>query len=56
LESITRFNQPNFRPEPEYVREMQGYGILPENQRSTDPIDVYETDRRYWQSLWYRPR
>ena len=52
LESITRFNMPRFRPEPEYVREMQRYGILPPDHRVDDPIDVYDTDRRYWQSLW----
>jgi hypothetical protein len=56
LESISRFNLPNFRPEPEYVREMQRYGILPEIQLPTDVVNVYETDLRYWQSLWYRPR
>ncbi|MBI4623574.1 MAG: hypothetical protein HY736_10200 [Verrucomicrobia bacterium] len=47
LESITRFTMPNFRPEPEYVREMKRYGILPENHRDGGPIDVYDTDRRY---------
>ena len=52
LESITRFNRPGFRPEPEYLREMKRYGILPENHRDEDRIDVYETDRRYWESLW----
>jgi hypothetical protein len=52
LDSITRFSQSNFRPEPEYIREMKRYGILPETHQVGDPIDVYETDRRYWQSLW----
>jgi hypothetical protein len=52
LESITRFTMPHFRPEPEYIREMQRYGILPASHQATDPIDVYETDRRYWQSFW----
>lgn len=55
LERITRFNMPRFRPEPEYLREMKRYGILPETQRLEDPIDVYDTDRRYWESLWPRP-
>jgi hypothetical protein len=54
LDAITRFNQPNFRPEPEYLREMRRYGILPEHQSATAPVNVYEIDRRYWQSLWYR--
>ncbi len=55
LESITRFTMPNFRPEPEYVREMRSYGILAENHRDGERIDVYETDRRYWESFWHRP-
>jgi hypothetical protein len=55
LESITRFNMPNFRPEPEYLREMKRYGILPETYRDRDPIDAYELDRRYWSSFWHRP-
>jgi hypothetical protein len=54
LESITRFNMPHFRPEPEYVREMKRYGILPPSHQSQDPIDVYDTDRRYWRSLWHQ--
>jgi len=55
LEKITRYDMPNFRPAPEYIREMQRFGILPADYRPGDPIDVYETDNKYWQSLWYRP-
>lgn len=55
LAAITRFTLPNFRPEPEYIREMQRYGVLPAGRGEADPIDVYATDRRYWESLWPRP-
>jgi hypothetical protein len=55
LEKITRFSMPGFRPAPEYVREMQRYGIIPAEYQPSDPIDVYETDRKYWQSMWHRP-
>ena len=55
LETITRFNMPQYRPEPEYIREMKRYGILPQSHQANDPIDVYDTDRRYWQSLWPQP-
>jgi hypothetical protein len=55
LESIRRFSMPGFRPEPEYVREMQRYGILPLDLPPNDSIDVYETDRGYWQSFWHKP-
>jgi hypothetical protein len=54
LEAITRFTMPEFRPEPEYVREMKRYGILAEDHPDGGRLDVYETDRRYWESLWHR--
>jgi hypothetical protein len=54
LESITRFNMPLFRPEPEYIREMKNYGVLDAAYREGDPIDVYEVDRKYWESFWWR--
>ncbi|MBI5388492.1 MAG: PD40 domain-containing protein [Verrucomicrobia bacterium] len=55
LDSMTRFNMAGFRPEPEYVREMKRCGILSPTWQAGDPIDVYETDRQYWQSLWHQP-
>ena len=55
LESITRFTMRDFRPGPEYLREMKRYGILPEHHRGGGPINVYDTDRRYWESFWHRP-
>ena len=55
LEHIKRFDMPGFRPTPSYVREMKRYGILPKNLAPDAIIDVYATDRAYWQSLWYQP-
>jgi hypothetical protein len=55
LETIGRFNMPGFRPTPEYIREMQRFGILTADYRPGDPIDVYDTDRRYWQAMWHQP-
>jgi len=54
LESIKRFDMPGFRPPEPYIREMKKYGILPTDLPADAPIDVYETDQRYWRSLWYR--
>jgi len=34
---------------------MKRYGVLPRDLPADAPIDVYATDRRYWQSLWHRP-
>ena len=54
LDSIKRFDMPDFQPRPQYVREMKRYGILPADLPLDAPVDVYETDRRYWESLWYK--
>lgn len=54
LETIGRFDMPGFRPRAEYVREMQRYGVLRADHPLDAPLDVYATDRAYWQSLWYQ--
>jgi hypothetical protein len=54
LDAIKRFDMPGFHLRREYVDEMRRYGILPADLRPDAPIDVYATDRAYWQSLWYR--
>jgi hypothetical protein len=55
LDELTRFDQPGFRPRPEYFREMKRFGILPDSfDPAKDPFDPYATDRKYWESLWYR--
>jgi len=55
LEQIKRFDMPGFKPRPEWIREMKRYGILPENLKPDDTIDVYEIEKRYWRSLWHKP-
>jgi hypothetical protein len=55
LETITRFDMPNFKPRAAYLREMKRYGILPAEFPADAPLDPYQTDRRYWQSLWHQP-
>ncbi len=52
LEEIKRFDMPGFRPNVHYVREMQRFGILPEDHDPAAPLDVYATDQAYWRSLW----
>ncbi len=53
LEQVTRFDMPGFRPRVDWVREMKRFGILDAAVTASDPIDVYATERKYWQSLWY---
>jgi hypothetical protein len=56
LDEIKRFDMPGFRPRPEYVREMKRFGVLPTSFDDTkDPLNAYEADQRYWESLWFRP-
>jgi len=56
VDKITRFDKPGFRPRPEYIREMKRYGLLDKAfDLSKDTIDVYKMDRKYWDSLNYRP-
>ena len=49
-----RFDMPGFRPNKYYIREMKRFDILPKNLGPNDPIDVYQTDEKYWQSFWYK--
>ncbi|MHC4249736.1 MAG: LamG-like jellyroll fold domain-containing protein [Planctomycetota bacterium] len=54
LEEIKRFDMAGFRPNEHYVREMKRYGVLPRScDLAVDAIDVYATDRKYWESMWY---
>ena len=55
LDTIKRFDMPGFRPRPSYLREMKRYGILAMDLREDAVIDIYATERAYWESLWYRP-
>ncbi len=55
LDEIKRFDMPDFRPRPQYVREMIDYGVLPTGTTVDSVTDPYAVDRRYWQSLWHQP-
>jgi hypothetical protein len=57
LDEIKRFDMPGFRPRLEYLREMKRFGVLPASfDPAADAADPYDLDRRYWESLQYRPR
>jgi len=44
-----------WRPNPQYVREMKRFGILPETfDLAKDSLDPFATDQAYWRSLWPR--
>ena len=56
LQENKRWDMPGFKPHPFYIREMKRYGILPESfGAARDDIDVFDIDRRYWESAWHYP-
>ena len=55
LDQIKRFDMPDFRPRKDWVREMKRYGILSADFDPGARVDVYSVEKKYWQSLWYRP-
>ena len=53
LDADPRFDMPKFCPNPEYLREMKRYGVLPPDADPRKcPVDPYATDRRYWSLDW----
>ncbi len=55
LDEIKRFDMPGFIPRADYIREMRRYGLIDKTYKPGDPIDCYALDRKYWESMWYRP-
>jgi hypothetical protein len=53
LDASGRYGSPGFKPNPQYIREMKRYGILPASfDPARDAIDVFKTDQAYWRSFW----
>jgi len=56
LNEVGRFDMPGFKPRPEWIGEMQRFGLLPmELDPDHDPIDVYSVEQAYWKSLHHHP-
>jgi hydrazine synthase alpha subunit-like protein len=55
MDQVGRFGTPQFKPNRQYVREMKKFGILAAQfDVSRDPIDVFETDQKYFELFWCR--
>jgi hypothetical protein len=54
LQKVRRFDMPGFVPPDAYVREMKRYGVLSADFVADAELDIYATDRAYWQSLWHK--
>ncbi len=50
-----QFFMEGFVPNDHWIREMKRYGVLDSDYDTSQPIDVYQVERRYWRSLWYTP-
>jgi hypothetical protein len=52
-DTVPRYGTPDYRPNPQYVREMRRFGILPPDaEPGSLLLDHFEIDRRYWEALW----
>jgi len=57
LDSVPRYATPGFQPNPQYVRELKRFGILPASfDPSKERLNFFETDQAYWRSFWHQPR
>ena len=52
LDEIKRFDMPGFYPRQEWVREMKRYGVLPDTFEMGSPLNIYDTERKYWELFW----
>jgi hypothetical protein len=56
MDAVARFGTAEFKPNRQYVREMKRFGVLKADfDPEREPIDIFETDQRYWELFWYRP-
>ncbi|MDR1498650.1 MAG: hypothetical protein LBS59_09690 [Puniceicoccales bacterium] len=55
LDSVKRFDMHGFLPRPQYIRELKKYGIVPPDQKRNAPVNTYDLEQRYWESLWHKP-
>ena len=47
------WGMPGWKPNPQYVREMKRFGVLPESfDLAKDAFDPFAIDQAYWRSLW----
>ena len=55
MDEIPRYSTPAWKPNWQYVREMKRFGILPDSfDLAVQKLDAFETDQRYWASLWWQ--
>jgi hypothetical protein len=50
-----RFDMPGFRPNTDYIREMQKYGFVKKDLAPDELFDYYQAEREYFDSFFYDP-
>jgi cytochrome c553 len=55
LLSGKRFDMPGFRPNNDYIREMQKYGFVKKDLGPDELFDYYQAERAYFDSFFYDP-
>jgi hypothetical protein len=56
LEQDKRFDMSGFRPNKDYIREMQKYGLIKKNLQDDETFDYYKIEREYFDSWYYDPK
>ena len=56
MQTEKRFDMPGFRPNRYYIRQMQLFGVLPEDLGKDAAVDPYAVDRAYWEGFEYGGR
>jgi len=51
-----RFDMPGFRPNDDYIREMQRYGFVRRDLGPTELFDFYQAERDYFDSWYFDPQ
>ena len=55
LQAGKRFDMPGFRPNNDYIREMQKYGFVKKDLGPDELFDYYQAEREYFDSFFYDP-
>jgi hypothetical protein len=56
LEKNKRFDMPGFRPNNDYIREMQKYGFIKKDLKPDETFDYYKIEKEYFDSWYYDPK
>ena len=52
-----QWGQEGWKPNPQYIREMKRFGILPESfDIDKDPFDPFTADQAYWRASWSKAK